>query len=168
MKMPPVKPNNGFTCPSPPSAVSLFTGYTVNLFREELLVKNPASAPLHCPQVGKGLTGATGPFINHSPAPAMPHSRRYQTRKNRSTASSATSTHQEPAQTESELATPAVRLRRPRGPGGAGSAGLFPAAGPKRRETRGTPGAGPALRAARTRRAAARPAPPVPACAWRS
>lgn len=114
MKMPPVKPNNGSTCPSPPSAVSLFTGYTVNLFREELLVKNPASAPLHCPQVGKGLTGATGPSINHSPAPALPHSRRYQTRKNRSTASSATSTHQEPAQTESELATPAVRLRRPR------------------------------------------------------
>lgn len=55
--MPPVKPNHGSTHPSPPAAVSLFTGYTVNSFREEFLVKNPASAPFHCPRasVREGL-----------------------------------------------------------------------------------------------------------------
>lgn len=56
-----------------------------------------------------------------------------------------------------ELATLAVRLRRPWGTGGAGSGGFFPAVGPKRRETPGTlgAGAGPALRAARTPRCGA-------------
>lgn len=56
-KMPLVKPNHGSTHPSPPAAVALLTGYTVNLFREEFLVKNPALAPFHSPQgsARKGL-----------------------------------------------------------------------------------------------------------------
>lgn len=59
------------------------------------------------------LTGVTGPSIHHSLTPALPHARRYQIRKNTSTASSASSTHKAPAPMRSELATLAGRLRRP-------------------------------------------------------